>query len=475
MMKLFPLILCVLAARAVAATEQDQPPNVVLLLADDLGWTGLRCFGSDLYETPHLDRLANTGMKFTQAYAACTVCSPTRASLMTGMYPARLHLTDFIAGQFRPYARMRVPAWTKHLEHRYVTIAEALRDRGYHTAHIGKWHLQPKTRPRRGNPTTHGFAVSHGRPGGLKGYFLADGSNADGESGSDYLTDYLTDLAVNVIDDNHQQPFFLYVAFSTPHTPIDGRPDLVQRFRKKVKEGAEHNNPVYAAMVGCLDDNVGRILQRLQRHKIADNTIVIFLSDNGGLTQRYGKPDHFTSNAPLRRGKGSAFEGGVRVPMIIRAPGVTAADTVTDQPVMSTDLYPTILAMTGTPGAAAHNKSVDGIDLSTLLRSPATTIERDLFWHYPHYHAGGDGPYSAIRSGRWKLIESLEDRSLQLYDLQQDPGETFSLAASMPDRRDDLQIRLHTWRRSVDAQMPTENPDYDPDRATDVGKVRKRP
>ncbi|MCP4901689.1 MAG: sulfatase-like hydrolase/transferase, partial [bacterium] len=230
--------------RTVAADESETRPNVVFLLADDLGWTGLGCFGSDFYETPNLDRLAAAGTKFTGAYAACTVCSPTRASIMTGMYPARLHLTDFIAGQNRPWARLRVPDWTKHLEHRYVTIAEALDQAGYTTAQVGKWHLAPRT----GNladfdPGHHGFDVQIPKPREAKGYYLPKGSNSEGESGSDYVTDYLTDKAVEFIDSAKDEPFFLYFAYHTPHTPIQGRKDLVDRFAQKVRPDAVHRNP----------------------------------------------------------------------------------------------------------------------------------------------------------------------------------------------------------------------------------------
>ncbi len=362
-------LLFLLGSTAQGTDAPNKKPNIVFLLADDLGWTGLGCFGSDLYETPNLDRLAQSGMKFTNAYAACTVCSPTRASIMTGMYPARLHLTDFIAGQNRPFAKLRIPDWTKGLDHSYVTIAEALQDGGYRTAQIGKWHLNHAGRDAsQYGPAAHGFDLEVDKPAGTKGYRLRPGTNKAGESKSDYLTDYLTDKAVEFIDDAKDDSFFLYFAYHVPHTPIDGREDLVAEFSKKVRADAIHNNPVYAAMVASLDQSVGRVLERLDRHGIADNTLVIFTSDNGGLTQRYGKHDGFTENLPLRRGKGSAYEGGVRVPTIVRWPGVTPPGSSCDEPIMTIDYYPTILEIAGVAGDANHNQSVDGKSLTGLLR-----------------------------------------------------------------------------------------------------------
>ena len=473
-------VACLIASDThLLASDPVSRPNVVFLLADDLGWTGLRCFGSDFYETPHLDQLAAGGMKFTDAYAACTVCSPTRASIMTGMYPARLHLTDFIAGQNRPWAKLRIPDWTKGLEHRYVTIAEALQDAGYTTAQVGKWHLAPRSgdagaKPQSGDPAGHGFDIQVGKPRQARGYFLPKGFNTDGESRSDYLTDYLTDKAVEIIDRVKDKPFFLYFAYHTPHTPIQGRSDLVERFSKKVRPDALHKNPTYAAMVHSLDESVGRIVERLRRHGIEDRTVVIFTSDNGGLTQRYGKHDGFTENIPLRRGKGSAYEGGVRVPAIIRWPGVTKPGSVCGRPIISIDYYPTILEITGVKGDAKHNALVDGVSIVPLLKDPRAVIERNLYWHYPHYHAGGDSPYSAVRTGWWRLIEFHEENGLALYDLKRDIGEKTNLADEMPEKTKELRNQLHAWRKRVGAQMPTPNPDYDPDRADKVARPAAR-
>lgn len=449
------------------------PPNIVLLLADDLGWTGLGCFGSDFYETPNLDRLAETGMKFTNAYAACTVCSPTRASLMTGMYPARLHLTDFIAGQNRPHAKLKIPDWTKQLEHSHTTLAEALGDAGYTTAQIGKWHLARNARDPAENPTAHGFDIQHLKPKGTKGYMLPKDFNREGESKSDYLTDYLTDKALEVIDQNQNKPFFLYFAYHTPHTPIQGRTDIVEQYQAKVNPDSLHKNPSYAAMVHSLDQSVGRILDRLRKHKIDQQTIVLFISDNGGLTQRYGKLDNFTDNAPLRRGKGSAYEGGVRVPAIMHWPGVTKPGSICDEPIMTIDFYPTILSLANATGDNTHNSDIDGVSLVPLLRNSNSVLGRDLFWHYPHYHAGGDSPYSAVRSGDWRLIHFHEDDSLRLYDLKQDLSEKTDQSKLMPKKTEELREKLFAWRAEVNAQMPTLNSNYDPQRATQTGSKKK--
>ncbi|MCG8650608.1 MAG: sulfatase, partial [Pirellulales bacterium] len=401
----------------------------------------------------------------------CTVCSPTRASIMTGMYPARLHLTDFIAGQNRPYAKMKIPEWTKRLEPKHTTIAEVLRDAGYRTGHIGKWHLEARDALSGDTgPGEQGFDVSVSRPRGTKGYLLPP--DHPSESGSDYLTDYLTDRACQFINDSKDGPFFLYVAYHVPHTPIQGRRDLVKYFEAKRDRNAIHNNPVYAAMVASLDQSVGRILDQLEENKLTKNTLVVFTSDNGGLTQRFGKHDGYTENLPLRRGKGSAYEGGVRVPAIARWPAVTRVGQVCRQPIMTIDYFPTFLAAAGI--SPETEQKIDGQNILPLLGNVREQLDRDLYWHYPHYHAGGDGPYSAIRAGDYRLIEFHEDRSVRLFHLPTDVGETTDLAAQMPAKATQLRNRLWSWRESVGAQMPTENPRHDPQRAAQVVGKRGR-
>jgi len=460
----------------VIAGAAERPPNIVLLLADDLGWTGVGCYGSDLHETPHIDRLAAQGMRFTYAYAACTVCSPTRASIMTGQYPARLHLTDFIAGQHRPFEKLTIPAWTKYLRPEAVTVAEALKRAGYATAHVGKWHLEarqavPGHRSEDFQPTAQGFDVSIGKPKGSKGYFLPpDYVRASGEKGG-YVTDFLTDEAVAQIRRMQQGPFFLYLAYHTPHTPIQGKKELVAHYTRKLqtRPNAGHRNPIYAAMIHSLDESVGRIMAQLQNSGLKQDTLVIFVSDNGGLTQRYGKIDGIADNYPLRRGKGSAYEGGVRVPMIAHWPGAIPAGRICAEPVMTIDFYPTFMDLAAAPASASE---FDGVSLKGLLKGKQSALGRAaLYWHYPHYHAGGDAPYSAIRSGPWRLISFHDDTPPALYNLDRDIGEQHNLAQAEPATFQELQERLQAWRKRVGAQMPTENDRYDPARA---GKPAKR-
>lgn len=460
-----------IACWAPFASLAESRPNIVLFLADDLGWTGTGSFGSDFYETPNLDTLASKGISFSNAYAACTVCSPTRASVMTGMYPARLRLTDFISGQKRPYAKMTVPDWTMGLESRRVTIAEALKSDGYRTIHIGKWHLDFPNAQIQG-PTAHGFDVSHEKPQDSRGYIINEDTVNSLNLNSNYVTDYLTDKAIEEIDATGNKPFFLYFAYHTPHTPIQGRDDLVKYFEGKVDPKAIHNNPVYAAMVKSLDMSVGNVVDAVTKKGLLDDTLFIFTSDNGGLTQRYGKHDEFTENIPLRRGKGSAYEGGVRVPAIARWSGVIPEGSQSDTPIITVDYYPTILEIAGVSDDPNHNEDVDGRSLLSVFKNPLHTIKRHLYWHYPHYHAGGDGPYSAIRAGNWRLIEFHETGNVELYRLDKDMGESLDKAEINLKTRDQLRLKLAKWRKSIAAQMPAKNPNYDPSRATDV--VRNR-
>lgn len=469
-MSRIPVVLLFFACGFLTTSQAADRPNIVLLLADDLGWTGLGCFGSDLYETPNLDALARRGVRFTNAHSACTVCSPTRASIMTGKSPAQLNLTDFIAGQNRPFAKLTIPDWTKRLESDEITIAETLQQAGYRTGHIGKWHLRGVNVDARGTtPLDQGFDESFERPKGSKGYLLKMPS--EGESQSTYLTDALTDKACEFIDRAKAEPFFLYFAYNVSHTPIQGREDLVTHFHRKVRAGAVHNNPTYAAMVASLDESAGRVISKLKEHGLSDNTLVVFISDNGGLTQRHGKHDGFTENLPLRRGKGSAYSGGVRVPAIVSWPGIMSAGSVCDAPVITTDLYATFA---DAAGIDVPSPSADGRSWKPLIHAPHTKIDRNLYWHYPHYHAGGDSPYSAILSGDYRLIDFHEDNSIRLYNVSRDIGEQTDLSSSMPDMAARLLSLLNQWRDSVDAQMPTPNPSYDSARAAEVVRQRKR-
>jgi arylsulfatase A-like enzyme len=447
-------------------------PNVVLILIDDLGWTDLGCQGSQFYETPHIDRLAASGMRFTQGYSACTVCSPTRAAVLTGQYPARLRITDWIEGHKRPFAKLQVPDWTMHLPHETLTLAEIFQASGYATCHIGKWHLGGEEFW----PTTHGFDrnVGGNHRGQPPSYFFPyerEGIKlpglAEGKEG-EYLVDRLTDEAIRFITSSKDQPFFLYLPHYTVHTPLQAKPELVAKYRSKAAQHPElpHHNAVYAAMIESLDDGVGRLLAALDELKLRDNTLVIFTSDNGGLLSS-------TSNVPLRAGKGSAYEGGVRVPLIFSYPPVIAAGSASDVPAMSIDLAPTLVELCGLE--LAQPPKWDGVSLASSLKGGGGVQRDTLYWHYPHYHPGGASPYGAIRADDYRLVESYEDGKVELYNLKEDVGERHDLAAAQPAKRDELLARLRAWRGSVAAQMPSPNPAYDAakDAARPAAKSKK--
>ena len=427
------------------AARADSPPNIVFILADDLGWADIACFGSDLYQTPHIDRLADDGVKFTASYAACHVCSPTRASIMTGKYPARLRLTDYIPGGRD--RGLRSPEWTKFLPLEEVTVAEALGDAGYVSGHFGKWHLSRDKEYRRGRPLDPGSQGFHDVLTTLK-----PGRNDDPEADPHHV-DQITDAALAFIEANRAGPFFCYVTHNSVHRPVLGQAELVSKYEALVTPDHKQKSAIYAAMVEDLDASVGRILARLDELGIAEETLVVFTSDNGGFLG--DEKDGGTSNFPLRAGKGTNYEGGVRVPTIVRWPGVTPRGAICDVPIISCDFYPTLLAIAGTEGDESHNSEVDGINLLPLLKDPAAQLDREsIFWHYPHYHAQGATPHGAVRAGDWKLIEFYEDSHVELYNLQDDPGETRDKAAAEPERVRALSLMLDTWRSSIDAQMP---------------------
>ena len=429
------------------------PPNIVFILVDDLGWTDLGCTGSDLYETPHIDRLAAQGVRFTNAYSACTVCSPTRAAILTGKYPARLHITDWIHGHVRPNAKLKVPDWTHYLPHDEPTLAAALHKRGYVSASIGKWHLGDGEEH---YPTRHGFDVNRGGYGAGQppSYFSPHRIPTldDGPEG-EYLTDRLSDEACRFIEANRNRPFFLYLPHYGVHTPLQAKNELVEPYAQKIKPGMKHTNATYAAMIHSLDEGVGRVLAKLEDLGIAERTVVFFTSDNGGLI---GEPKRsITSNVPLRAGKGSAYEGGVRVPLIVRAPGRPRPGSVCHEPVISVDYYPTVLELTGPQRATQESRPADGRSIVRLLENPSANLDREaIYWHYPHYHPGGATPYGAVRAGDWKLIEFYEDMHVELYNLASDISEIADMAAAKSDQAAELRAKLHAWRASVGAQMP---------------------
>ena len=456
-------------------SQPEKRPNFIFLLVDDWGWRDASGHGSDFYRTPNIDQLTSQSLRFTNGYSACTVCSPSRAAVMTGMYPARLNVTDWIPGWGGPpNARLRVPDWRMRLEHRHVSIAEALKEAGYKTAHVGKWHLMPRDEKylRDYFPEYHGFDINiAGNEWGLPGSYFHPYQKGkrrvyplpSGGQEGDYLTDRLTDEALEIIEEWAEDRFFLYFPYYTVHTPIEGKPELVEEYEARVNPEAQHTNPVYAAMLQSLDESVGRILAKLTELGIADNTVIIMTGDNGGPDIPWidGGP---TNNAPLRAGKGSVYEGGVRVPTLVLWPGVTSPGSVSSEPVMHIAYYPTILEMAGVEGNPEHNRSVDGVSLVPILGDASKGLGREaLFWHYPHYHQGGATPYGAIRAGDWRLVEFYEDNRVELYNLAEDIGETNDLAGTRSARVEELRGLLHDWRLKMQAQMPTLNLDYRPE------------
>ena len=442
------------AAGASTARGQSQRPNILLILADDLGWSDLPAYGGRYAEAPNLDRLASQGVRFTSAYAAGAVCSPTRASILSGQYQARFGMTDFVPGHLRPYERLRVPELTHSLPDQLVTLGESLKQGGYATAFFGKWHL--------GSPAaSHGFDVVDEQ----NRHVLPDGTR---------LSDHLAKRTIDFINQRRDEPFFVYLCPYLVHIPLDAPQELVRKYQNKPADPDRVSNPTYAAMIEELDGMVGRILADLDRTGLAKNTLVIFTSDNGGLyAGAKAKPDDdpVTDNLPLRNEKGSLYEGGIRVPLIVRYPGVTPTGAFCDEPVISVDFYPTALAAAGIKPPASH--TLDGVSLMPLFKQPGASQERqDLYWHYPHYHHSR--PAGAIRSGPWKLIEFFDDSSLELYNLDRDIGEQRDLASREPQRAQQMQQRLAAWRKQVNAAMPTPNPEYDPRRAAEWGE-RERP
>lgn len=442
-----------------AAEPVTTKPNIILILADDLGGTDLGCYGADLIESPHLDQLAQDGVRFTRAYSPSPVCTPTRASIMTGKHPARLQMTIWSEGSLKgPTDRQLLQAKSGHdLPHSETTLAKHLQQAGYLTALIGKWHLGDADH----FPETHGFDINIG------GEFRYVPHLEYGQPG-EYLTDRLTDEALKILDHVAvaPQPFFLYLAHHAPHTPIEAKDADIKYFEGKLRPGLKHQNAAYAAMIKSMDDGIGRVLEHLQTLKLDQNTIVIFASDNGGyirINETQNAP--ITNNAPLRSGKGSLYEGGVRVPLIVKWPQVTPKGAECHEPVVLTDLFRTLLSAAGI--SQAENLPPDGLDLSLLLKKPDSTLERDtLFFHYPHYyHAPPMTPASSIVVGPWKLIEYYEDGHLELYNLHDDSSEEHDLAGSMADKAAHLRDQLRARLKSVNAAMPTPNPDYKPEAA----------
>ena len=442
-----------------APSSAAKKPNIVFILVDDLGWSDIGCYGNSFNETPRIDRLAREGMRFTDFYAAGAVCSPTRASIFSGQYPGRVGITDFIAGHWRPFEKLVVPQNDSHLPLELTTPAEALRAAGYATAYYGKWHLGGGEKF---HPTQHGFdeaIVTRGRHFAPR--FRTDPPVAvkDGT----YLGDFLTDRAVDFIRRGRERPFFVVVSHYAVHIPLEAKRATVDKYAAKPKPAHGVNHPVYAAMLEHVDDSVARILAALDEKELSDNTLVVFTSDNGGLRKIYtGIGETVTTNAPLRDEKGSLYEGGIRVPLIVRWPGVVRPGTTCSEPAVTVDFLPTFVAVAGAPKVSGQ--AVDGRSLVPLFKDPDAAFGREaIFFHYPHYHHSR--PAGVIRAGEWKLLEFFEDGALELYNVARDLGEEQNLAAKYPERAAALRDKLAAWRTAVGARSPEKNPRYDPARA----------
>ena len=476
---------------AILSLKPDRPkPNVIFILLDDYGYTDLGCYGSKFYETPNIDRLARQGIRFTDAYAACPVSSPTRAAIMTGRYPVNTGITDWIPGRQatnngRPDDKLKALPFKLELDLKEITIAELLKKNGYATMISGKWHLggSPEYWPENQGFDINKGGYSAGQPNRSKasnGYFSPYGNPRleDGPAG-EYLTDRQTDEAIKFVENNKEKPFFVYLSYYAVHNPMQGKEQLVQRFSGKAdslgltqmqpftrekewirsnmsdnfKERIIQSNPVYAAMIYSVDENIGRLLTRLEELQLDKNTIIIFTSDNGGLSTSEGSP---TSNSPLRAGKGWLYEGGIRVPLIIKYPGKTKPGKIIRSPVSSIDFFPTIAEIAG---AEATNINIDGVSILPLLKRDKMK-ERPLFWHYPHYSNQGVEPGSAVRLGKYKLIDNFEKGKQELYDLENDLSETNDISLLYPEKTSELYTLLKEWRLKTGAKMMEPNPDW---------------
>lgn len=456
------IILLLLFAVTTQTHAAEQKPNIIFILADDLGYMDIGANNpKTFYQTPNIDSLAARGMRFTEGYAACPVCSPTRASIMTGKYPVRTGITDFIGG--RRNGKLRAAPNAKHLALEEVTIAEALRDAGYTNFFAGKWHLGDDEY----SPNAQGFGP--GLIGTRQFYYPPSNVPPPNQRDDPKTTDRIANEAVRFIEANKDKPFFAYLPFLAVHMPIGARQDLIEKYQRKQATappeawGQERNsrvrlvqnNATYAAMIEQMDTAIGRVLAALDRTGLTERTIVIFMSDNGGLSTAEHQP---TSNFPLRGGKGWLYEGGIREPFIIRAPGITKPGSICDTPVISTDFYPTILDLAGLPLNPKQHR--DGTSLVPAIKGGEHHRNAPLFWHYPHYGNQGGAPSGAVRDGDWKLIEWYEDGSLELFNLHDDIGEKKNLAAQNPDKVKELHTKLVAWRTEIKAIMPTPNPHW---------------
>lgn len=438
-MKTRMLLLVSLLFALVSHGATSRPPNIIFVLADDLGWHELGCYSNNFNETSNLDRLASQGIRFMQAYAAAPVCSPDRAALMTGQNPARLHITDYLH-----------PTDEKFLNPNLVTINEQLKKAGYVSGLIGKWHLNGDYRRQRGNPKQHGFdevicTEQQDIASGSYWHPYKFMTNVAARMPHEYLTDRLNLEALQFIERHKEQPFFLYLSHYAVHTRLDAKPDKLAKYKKKPGAAKTKNNPELAAMLESVDDGVGQIMSELDKLGLTDNTVVIFMGDNGGERT-------VTDNFPLRGGKSFLYEGGLRVPCIVKWPGHIKAGLVSDEPVVTQDFYPTMMDVAG----VKRDKSqlVDGVSLMPLFRGKKHVSRDAIYFHYPMEkpHFLGGSSSSAIRNGDWKLVEFLDTGKVELYDLAHDLSESHDLASDQPKRAAKLRKQLDDWKRSVNAE-----------------------
>lgn len=460
---------------------KNSRPNIIFILADDLGWSDLPVYGNSFNEAPNLTRMAGEGLRFTNAYAACPVCSPTRASIMSGQYPARVGIIDFITGHWRPYEEVIVPKnRTQYLPEEIITMGEILQEGGYATGYFGKWHLGGEQRHQPGN---QGFDVASVYRGG--GYFDYAGRMNPPirvDPGT-VLSEALTDLSLEFIRAHRASPFFLFLAHYDVHVQLDADSLLIQKYLSKDKVIGYPCNPVYAAMVEEVDNSVGRVLRELEILGLEEQTLVVFFSDNGGLVSRFDRIPLIadskqylfqedtllyvaSSNAPLRGEKGTLYEGGIREPLIIRWPGTIEGGQLNDALITSVDFIPTFAELAGLD--LPSTQMFDGISLVPILEGEAPGPDRAIFWHYPVYHH--DEPASAVRRGKWKLIHNLVNDTRSLYDLEHDPGETTDMSGSEKEIADEMYQLLQSWRSECKAEYPVPNPGFIPEGRYEWGR-----
>lgn len=467
------LSLCVSLFCLTASQAAPDKPNIILIFIDDLGWSDIGCYGNQFVDTPRIDQLAQEGVRFTDFYAAGAVCSPTRCAVQSGQNQARIGITAHIPGHWRPFERVITPLTTMALPLDTVTVAESLKTAGYKTGYIGKWHLGNGSQYQ---PDRQGYDFSAviGGPH-LPGKYRIQGKSELQPKEGQYRTDFEADVSIKFIEDNKEQPFFLMLSPYAVHIPLGAMSEKVEKYRARAKErNVDLPHPVYAAMIEHCDDMVGRIVDAVEAQGLTGKTMIVFTSDNGGLYRRYDytpeADDNVTDNSPLRGEKGSLYEGGIRVPLIVKYPPMAKPGTTCAEPTISYDFYPTFADLGGAD--LPVNQTIDGFSLTALLSDPSAKLDRPaLHWHYPHYHH--HRPASCIRERDWKLIEYLDNTGeVELYQIGDDISETKELSAEKPGRVADLKKKLAAWREDVLARMPIPNPSYDPARAGEWWSMR---